>query len=54
MTDDDKHEFVQRFAADFKKLVRQYFPKYPTTDEQAELLMRCQDETSCYKPFNWS
>lgn len=54
MNDDQKHDFVQRFAKDFRKLVRRYFPVYPHDNpEKANLLARCQDETSIYKPYNW-
>jgi len=54
MNDDQQYEFVQTFADGFKTLVRKHFPKYPTTDEEALLMVRCQEKTSIYSPYNWS
>lgn len=52
---DCQHAMVQAFAADFKKLVRQYFPDERTPFMyEGGLLSRCQDNTSLFSPYIWS
>lgn len=48
------YQHVQQFAGEFKELVRKYMPEYPDNDHDVILLMRMQEQTSCYSPWVWS
>jgi len=54
LDDDGEHELIQMFAADFKKLVRSYFPTAIDVTRFTDVVSSMQDHTSCFSPYVWS
>ena len=50
---DETHEHVQAFAEEFAKLVRKFSPTFADGNHN-NLLVRMQDQTSCFSPYVWS